>query len=962
MNSGPGGTFGVNLVSGAVDLAKLPVLSFDYAVPPDVKINLYALLGDRLYEVLFTGDPEGAPLAQVIGAVPGVTADGQWHHAEVDLAALVRSATGAWTANSLVAQELWIGNLSERDYLLAGNGANAAGTAWSIDNLRLYSPQPQFAVPPPTPPAGRKIDAIAWSVDAQPAADPQREKAQPPSELTVQAEKSGWQFVHAAVKLDDGSWTPTVHLPLPIDADPPRAEMVQPKPGGTAGEGEIILRLDDPSPGRVDWGSVKLKVNGAELTAASAGVTVVPERNEMVIDVGKAGMEFRDGQAVTMELVAAKDYAGHSASGQTSWSFTYDRSQDKRPPLVTAIEPGLPYLVDADFENGLPALESYSGSGGALLFLDRTTAASGQASLRLVNPSESGHFGVRLTTKPFDAGVYRLVSFDYRIPRHYRGDFAVYVNGDWKAIKFTDTDCPLGYIGQIEGVKADGRWHHAEFNLYDMLVKDDPTAPNYVVRWFVLADWGAAQYNFRRREIWLDNIQVIPVVSGMQPITVKVAAADSSGIAGVAWLLDQVSLAAAPQEIKAKATEFQVQPAGEGLWWLHLRVADNAGNFSPCVARRILVDSQPPMASIIEPTPGASAAQSTISMALLDRGIAGIDPASVVLEVDGAKYDCSNPGLTYDAAKQQLTWNCEQVQPRPVVFSDGHEVKVKLVQAKDYAGNPVAELPEWSWKMDYRLDHKPPAIASVDSPTHKTFRTDTFEDGVLPWSQYGASGARVELDTSAADGQGCVKLTQVTQGGTMAALVCSDTFYAEAYPIIAFDYNFQPGVQLDLMLQCNGNWFAISMTDNPAGAIGRIPGMTADGKWHHASVDIFPLLRRQIRSDSLAVTAVVVTDRNSMDNPVGAVARFDNFVIGRIGEGAVKLAWRATDATGIKGYSYVVDRSGGTVPDAQAETSEQSLTLSDLAPGVWYFHVRAQDGAGNWGPPSHYAILNRSAG
>ena len=164
----------------------------------------------------------------------------------------------------------------------------------------------------------------------------------------------------------------------------------------------------------------------------------------------------------------------------------------------------------------------------------------------------------RLTTSPRlnDAGLYRIVSFDYRIPPHYRGDFAVYVNGDWKAIKFTDTDNPLGYIGKVEGVKADGRWHHAEFNLYEMLVRDDPTAASYIARWFVLADWGSALYNFRRRQIWLDNFQVIPVVSGLQPLKIKVSARDTSGIAGVSWLIDQISTAALPNELKAKSAEF----------------------------------------------------------------------------------------------------------------------------------------------------------------------------------------------------------------------------------------------------------------------------------------------------------------------------------------------------------------------------------------------------------------------
>jgi hypothetical protein len=69
----------------------------------------------------------------------------------------------------------------------------------------------------------------------------------------------------------------------------------------------------------------------------------------------------------------------------------------------------------------------------------------------------------------------------------------------------------------------------------------------------------------------------------------------------------------------------------------------------------------------------------------------------------------------------------------------------------------------------------------------------------------------------------------------------------ERHPVIAFDYRFDPGVKLDLLLLMNGQWWAIAMTDDPDGSIGRVPGVRADGQWHHASVNIAPLLQRQQR-------------------------------------------------------------------------------------------------------------------
>lgn len=959
VNAGPGGTFGVDLTSQPVDLVKLPVLAFDYKLTEQAKINLYVEVDNKLYEIVFAGRHDPAPLATIIGQIPDVEADGRWHHASVDLLGLVKKATGAWNASQLIASAVWFGNLNERDYLLAGLGGNQAGTVWCLDNVFFVRPVPKTTIPPPAV-AGKKVKAVAWAVDRQPATEPERDSAKQPEPAQVAPSTSGWWWAHAAVQLDDDTWFPAVHTPVAVDLAPPKPVLVSPQPGSTAGDEDIVVALNDDAHSAIDWASVEIKIGGKTLKPGSEGVRVEPEVRRVVVDPALVGLSFDANKSVEVEVMA-RDVAGNEPSGPQKWAFTYAPDQDSRPPRIIAVEAGVPYLVDADFEGHMPPFASYSGQGGAVLTIDTSTAASGRASLRLSNPTEAGRFGVRLVPKPFDAGKYRLVSFDYRISPHYRADFAVYVNGDWKAIQFADTRNDIGYIGKVEPVIADGRWHHAEFDLYQMLVKSDPQAPSYVVRYFVLSDWGPIMSNFRRRQVWLDNFQITPVTSGLQPIKINVQAADPSGIAGIAWVLDQISTAAAPWKINAPGSALSVKAPGEGVWWLHCRVADKAGNLSEPVSRRLVIDAKPPIASIIAPPPGSHSAQSEVSIALLDAGVAGIDPASIVLQVGGKSYTCQNPGLVYDAAARRLTWNCERVKPQPVVFDDGQTVQVKLVKAADYAGNSVEQAPEWQWVMDYRMDNTPPAIAAISSPTHKTFVTQTFNSGTESWaSPGGKNGAKVALSREQpADGSPYIELTQTNRGGLMQAYVLRATYYAEAYPIISFDYNFDPGVHMDLALLCNGQWFYIALTDNPAGAIGRIPGVVADGKWHRASIDVYPLLRRHIRRGSLAVTRIIVGDRNRPDNPPGAKARFDNFVIAQVGKGPVKVAWRATDATGIKGYSYVLDRSGATEPDTQAETKESVLSLGDLAPGLWYLHVRAQDGAGNWGPAAHYAIINR---
>ena len=62
------------------------------------------------------------------------------------------------------------------------------------------------------------------------------------------------------------------------------------------------------------------------------------------------------------------------------------------------------------------------------------------------------------------------------------------------------------------------------------------------------------------------------------------------------------------------------------------------------------------------------------------------------------------------------------------------------------------------------------------------------------------------------------------------------------------------------------------------------------------------------------------------------------------------------DASGIVGYSADFDTSPATTPDAEVDTSGNGASFSGVASGDWYFHVRAKDGAGQWGATAHYHV------
>lgn len=55
-------------------------------------------------------------------------------------------------------------------------------------------------------------------------------------------------------------------------------------------------------------------------------------------------------------------------------------------------------------------------------------------------------------------------------------------------------------------------------------------------------------------------------------------------------------------------------------------------------------------------------------------------------------------------------------------------------------------------------------------------------------------------------------------------------------------------------------------------------------------------------------------------------------------------------------YSYCIDETSDTVADESVEGTTAAAGFTDLADGTWWFHVRAVDGDGVWGPTAHYQV------
>jgi RNA polymerase sigma factor (sigma-70 family) len=70
--------------------------------------------------------------------------------------------------------------------------------------------------------------------------------------------------------------------------------------------------------------------------------------------------------------------------------------------------------------------------------------------------------------------------------------------------------------------------------------------------------------------------------------------------------------------------------------------------------------------------------------------------------------------------------------------------------------------------------------------------------------------------------------------------------------------------------------------------------------------------------------------------------------------GAADRAAKGERDSGVAGYSVSWSGQPGDVPAGRVETSGERSASPELAEGVWWFHLRAVDKAGNATPPVHY--------
>jgi len=481
-----------------------------------------------------------------------------------------------------------------------GYGANGPTTTYYIDNFTV-TPVVSCRDGLRVVWSGRDLFGIrgyshCWS--AKPDTDPGERITSLDGDETFTGLPEGERYLHLRACDGSGNWGAPRHVRYLIDNTPPTAEVLRPGPGQTTAATEILLRLSDPRSGGVRSGiapeSLALAVDG-KLVQINAPLA------DFAVDTGELrwrwclGSKFgsspvADGTRVSFSLPWLKDHAGNGAEGP-KWSCVIDYASDHTPPpapemvLAAPGDPARfgdsvalaqPYLRFNGFTVSFGDWRSYGGRGAIVEQV--YDAERRDYCLALRNEISGSEFGASMCLKPYDAKVYRYVSFDYKIPKGIRLLVMAYVKGQWRCVRLTDSGYRKPNIGSAPKIAADGKWHSTCIDLGGMLERHLRGEPKLMVEKLVIGTWSRHK-NGANVAYWVDSFAIFGRGIGtLEPTWVSY---DPTGIAGYSVVVDKDPHTAPPARINGSWPK--VWALTDGPWYIHARARDAAGHWGPAV-------------------------------------------------------------------------------------------------------------------------------------------------------------------------------------------------------------------------------------------------------------------------------------------------------------------------------------------------------------------------------------------
>jgi hypothetical protein len=560
--------FQAALLRGSANVAQFPIVSFDYKIPRDLRLDFILVFKGTTYRIGFTD--KGALTHPLIGSVPNVMADNKWHSAEINLAAMLRAVQPL--ASDLTVEYF---SLADTDWL-----GNARGTQFWLDNFRFVPIEraPLQAQVLLADVSG--IKATAWAVDNSPSTVPDVAKAQPGA--TLAGGTGGRSWLHVRAQNNAGQWSETAHYPLWLDARPPEGAGVFPASGEKAAPPLMWWDLRDDT--GVQPQSIALSVAGKEFSIKDGALRYDMARGRLEWNPLQAIQNgtlapLENGAKVEWKLAGVRDWAGWTAP-ERSGSWTFDYALDKIAPVARVSSSTHASAQWESFEPSVsaPLLGSMgAGTVGAdsraeAVLAPEAGSGAGNHALRVTATAAASSAAVTLREGVWDATKTPLVSFRYKFPQNSNLSLRLrLVDGRaWHLrLKGEATDT----FGAAPGIEADGQWRWIQFDALPLIKRITNADPAQIKGIDIVDPMKRTAKDFAYE---IDDFMLSAPATGAAKLSYL--AADLAGVTSyrVAW--DQNPNTQPTEETSA------LERTGEGAagtYFLHVQAQDRAGNLGP---------------------------------------------------------------------------------------------------------------------------------------------------------------------------------------------------------------------------------------------------------------------------------------------------------------------------------------------------------------------------------------------
>ncbi len=185
---------------------------------------------------------------------------------------------------------------------------------------------------------------------------------------------------------------------------------------------------------------------------------------------------------------------------------------------------------------------------------------------------------------------------------------------------------------------------------------------------------------------------------------------------------------------------------------------------------------------------------------------------------------------------------------------------------------------------------------------------------------------------------------------------------AAQFPVLTFAYRNDDRLREDFRLSWEGKNYFIRFTDRDGaqtklGEIQDIP----DGNWHRAQIPLLDWMKKA-RPDAtnFKVDYFGISDDAWMGNARGVKWNLDDFRAAPRVSGAIRADVLLRDIAGVKSVSYEINQNETGDIDRKPEGgSHLDISLAGRAAGLYWLHLRAQNGAGVWSETAHFPFVVR---